>query len=226
MSFADIWARYYVLVGPAGLVLVALGIVAFMLSTKNFIYLWLTGHDFHRAAKKLSANPDNRNGILMSFAKNPIIAVINDLLQTHGRHSDDLKAEVAYLFHRYFSKAQKDIIFIRVIAVISPLLGLLGTLLGLLGVFQALAHTTAMSTSAILAAGIWEAIITTVMGLTLAIPCLVVYYMLSLKLRSFHLVSIEYGYRFLECRPACVSRQFGERRNKSLNPDEDLRALT
>jgi len=225
MSYADIWSRYYALIGPAGLALVALGITAFFLVTKNFLYLWLTGHDFHRAAKKLSANPDHRNGILMSFAKNPIIAVINALIQTHGQHSDDVKAEVAYLFHRHFSKAERDLTFIRVIAVISPLMGLLGTLLGLLGVFQALAQSSTMSTSTILAAGIWEAIITTVMGLTLAIPCLMVYYMLSLKLRSFHLISIEYGYRFLECRPACGGRHFDERKNSSVRPDENLRVM-
>jgi Biopolymer transport proteins len=208
MSLEELWSRYYVLIGPAGLVLILLGITALFLGTKTFLYLWFTGFDFHRAAKGMSPTTDSRDGILMRFAKNPIIAIINDVIHTHGQHSDDLKAEVAYLFHRYFAKAQRDITFIRVIAVISPMLGLLGTLLGLLGVFQALSQTTAVATSTVLAAGIWEAIITTVMGLTLAIPCLIVYYLLSLKLRSFHLVSIEYGYRFLECRQgACTGRQ-------------------
>lgn len=207
MQLLSNWSRLYEMIGPAGLTLLILGMTAFYLAVKNFIYLLLVERAFHRAARELGANPENRSGIMTRYAKNPVVAIVDDVIRTHGQHSDDLKAEVAYLFHRYFSRAQRDITFIRVIAVISPLLGLLGTLLGLLGVFQALSHTTAVSTSTVLAAGIWEAIITTIMGLTLAIPSLIVYYILSLKLRSFHLAAIEYGYRFLECRPQCSALQ-------------------
>lgn len=206
MPLLELWTRLYALIGPAGVTLIALAAAALFLALKNLIFLWLVERDFHKAALAMGSSPESRNGILMRFAKNPIIAIIDGVAKTHGRHSDDLKAEVAYLFHRHFSRAQRDITFIRVIAVISPLLGLLGTLLGLLGVFRALSQATMMSTSTVLAAGIWEAILTTIMGLTLAIPALVVYYILSLKLRSFHLVSIEYGYRFLDERPLCQNR--------------------
>ncbi|UQZ91125.1 MotA/TolQ/ExbB proton channel family protein [Deltaproteobacteria bacterium Smac51] len=217
-------SRLYMMIGPAGVVLIVLAVVAMFLALKNFIFLALVGRDFRQAARSLAATPENRDGILMRFAKNPIIAIIDGVIKTHGRHSDDLKAEVAYLFHRYFARAQRDITFLRVIAVISPLLGLLGTLLGLLGVFQALSHTTAVSTSTVLAAGIWEAIITTIMGLTLAIPTLIAYYILSLKLRSFHLVSIEYGYRFLECRPRpCRDHQSSQAaRSEDMSADKAM----
>ena len=218
------WDHIYKLIGPAGVVLVALAVIAFFMAVKNFIYFWLVGYGFHKAAKGLAKAPENRDGILMRFARNPIIAIIDGVIKTHGQHSDDLKQEVAYLFHRYFSKAQRDLTIIRVIAVIAPLLGLLGTLLGLLGVFQALSQTTAVQTSTVLAAGIWEAIITTIMGLSLAIPALVTYYILSLKLRSFHLVSIEYGYRFLECRTVC-SRLSPSSRAESIGLDENERKV-
>ena len=206
MNMMELWTRLYPMVGPAGVALIVLAVAALFLALKNLVFLWLVGRDFHKAALAMGASPESREGILMRYAKNPVIAIIDGVAKTHGHHSDDLKAEVAYLFHRHFSKAQRDITFIRVIAVIAPMLGLLGTLLGLLGVFQALAQTTAMSTSTVLAAGIWEAILTTIMGLSLAIPALIVYYILSLKLRSFHLVSIEYGYRFLDEKPCGQSR--------------------
>ncbi|MDR1921578.1 MAG: MotA/TolQ/ExbB proton channel family protein [Candidatus Adiutrix sp.] len=206
MQTMELWSRFYALIGPAGLTLVVLAAAALFLAVKNILFLWLVGRDFHRAALALGLTPENRDGLLLRFAGNPIIAIIDGIIRTHGQHSYDLKAEVAYLFHRHFSRAQRDITCLRVIAVVSPLLGLLGTLLGLLGVFQTLAQTTTAAVASILAAGIWEAIITTIMGLTLAIPCLMVYYLLSLKLRSFHLAAIEYGYRFLECRPHCPAK--------------------
>ncbi|MDR1044112.1 MAG: MotA/TolQ/ExbB proton channel family protein [Candidatus Adiutrix sp.] len=208
MANLDDFSRLYSLIGPAGVALIILAVMAFFMAVKNFIFFWLVGRDFHKAAKMLAEAPENRDGLLRRFSKNPLIAIIDGVIKTHGQHSDDLKAEVAYLFHRHFNKSQRDLTIIRVVAVIAPLLGLLGTLLGLLGVFQALSYTSAVSTSTVLAAGIWEAIITTIMGLTLAIPTLITYYVLSLKLRSFHLLSIEYGYRFLECQPKrCAANQ-------------------
>lgn len=203
MIFSQQFDRLYMLVGASGLALIFLAVIALFMAVKSFIYFGLVGHDFHKAAKTLAQSPEKRDSILRHFAKNPIISIIDDVIKTHGQHSNDLKAEVAYLFHRHFSKAQRDLTIIRLIALVSPMLGLLGTLLGLLGVFQALADTAAASTSTVLAAGIWEAVLTTIMGLCLAIPCLISYHILGLRLRSFHLVSIEYGYRFLECQPSC-----------------------
>lgn len=226
MEMTESGLGIYKLIGPAGVALIILAFVAFFLVIKNSIYFWLVGRDFHSAGKALAVTPENRDGILMQFAKNPIISIINDMIKTHGQHSDDLKAEVAYLFHRYFSTSERDLTLVRVIAVIAPLLGLLGTLLGLLGVFQALAHTTASSTSTVLAAGIWEAIITTIMGMALAIPTLIAYYLLSLKMRSFHLVSIEYGYRFLECRPGCSQRQVPLAAEPSTENSGDTRVIS
>ena len=224
MSFLHSLSHCYALVGPAGAALALLAFVALHLAVKNFIFLWLTGRDFHRAAKSIDSSSKNRDNIFKQFSKNPIIAIIDGVIKTHGEHSDDLKAEVAYLFHRNFSKAQRDITFIRVIAVIAPLLGLLGTLLGLLGVFKTLSYTSAVSTSTVLAAGIWEAILTTIMGLTLAIPSLIFYYILSLKLRAFHLVSIEFGYRFLECRPSCKNKTLCQNPKKEESTTEEILA--
>ena len=53
----------------------------------------------------------------------------------------------------------------------------------------------------ILASGIWSALITTIMGLTVAIPTLMAYYYLMLKFRGFHIEAVEHSYRAIEvCR--------------------------
>lgn len=57
------------------------------------------------------------------------------------------------------------------IARIAPLLGLLGTVLGMVGAFETIGQTTS-STGSALAVNISEALVTTMLGLVLAIPCL------------------------------------------------------
>lgn len=59
---------------------------------------------------------------------------------------------------------------LEVIATIAPLLGLLGTVLGMIAAFQALQTAGAQADPATLAGGIWEALLTTAAGMSVAIP--------------------------------------------------------
>ena len=85
----------------------------------------------------------------------------------------------------------------------------------MVAVFQSLAQTEVPS-SEVLAAGIWQALITTVMGLCIAIPTLMVYYALMLKFRGFHIEAVEHSYRALE---VCQHIKKGDR--KSLIEEEE-----
>ncbi|MDW3224264.1 MAG: MotA/TolQ/ExbB proton channel family protein [Paracoccaceae bacterium] len=58
------------------------------------------------------------------------------------------------------------------IAVVSPLLGLLGTVLGMIEAFRALELAGGGANAAVLAGGIWQALLTTAAGLGVAIPAL------------------------------------------------------
>ncbi|MCK0513349.1 MotA/TolQ/ExbB proton channel family protein [Anaerobiospirillum sp. NML120448] len=73
--------------------------------------------------------------------------------------------------------------FLKLCAAVGPLLGLLGTVLGMVDVFSTLSERS-MPDPSMLAGGIWEALLTTVMGLTLAIPALIVHYYLLMSLRG------------------------------------------
>ncbi len=59
---------------------------------------------------------------------------------------------------------------LELIAMISPLLGLLGTVLGMIQSFQELALAEGAANASLLAAGIWQALLTTAAGLLVAIP--------------------------------------------------------
>ena len=115
-------------------------------------------------------------------------------------HSDDIRAEVSYLFYRNFKRVSNGLCWLKLIAVVAPLMGLLGTVWGMVWVFQAMADVT-HANAGVLASGIWSALITTIMGLCVAIPTLMAYYYLMLKFRGFHIEAVEHSYRALEvCR--------------------------
>ena len=59
---------------------------------------------------------------------------------------------------------------LELIATVAPLLGLLGTVLGMIAAFRALEASGASADPAVLAGGIWEALLTTAAGMTVAIP--------------------------------------------------------
>lgn len=77
-------------------------------------------------------------------------------------------------------KMKRSLRPLSAIATIAPLLGLLGTVYGLIRAFQS-AWKMGMGRGETLARGIYEALVTTATGLTLAIPVLIIYQILSSK---------------------------------------------
>jgi biopolymer transport protein ExbB len=65
--------------------------------------------------------------------------------------------------------------FLLDVATIAPLLGLLGTVLGMLTAFGSVASDIASAKPVVLAAGVSQAIVTTIFGLVVAIPCMAFY---------------------------------------------------
>lgn len=71
---------------------------------------------------------------------------------------------------RALAETRQGLRALELIAAIAPLLGLLGTVLGMIGAFQALQATGNRADPAVLAGGIWEALLTTAAGMAVAIP--------------------------------------------------------
>ena len=73
---------------------------------------------------------------------------------------------------------------IEQVAYLAPLLGLLGTVLGIIEVFQGLA-AHADASAGTLAGGIWEALLTTAVGLCVAVPFAIVHAALENRIERF-----------------------------------------
>ena len=78
---------------------------------------------------------------------------------------------------------QRGILFIKVISVVAPLMGLLGTVTGMINTFQAI---TLFGTGdpRTMAGGISQALVTTVLGLVVAIPTVLLHTIVSGRSKS------------------------------------------
>jgi len=104
------------------------------------------------------------------------------------------------LSHAYFkgvwSELERNLEFLNIVATTSPLLGLLGTVLGMVRIFQAISQS-GMGNQAVLSGGIAEALITTITGLTIAVPALIFYTYFSKKVENYLLILEECGKLYL-----------------------------
>jgi len=69
-------------------------------------------------------------------------------------------------------KLTRGVQLLRLIAVLSPMLGLLGTVLGMIKAFKKIAANTGPVLPSTIADGLWNAMLTTAYGLIIALPCL------------------------------------------------------
>jgi len=81
--------------------------------------------------------------------------------------------EVSRLAARELGALRTGLRPLELIVTIAPLIGLLGTVLGMIEAFQALETSGGQADPAVLAGGIWEALLTTAAGMAVAIPAAV-----------------------------------------------------
>lgn len=99
---------------------------------------------------------------------------------TEKRDSEDkIREELTRQGQQIVTQVNSFNSFIEFIAYVAPMLGLLGTVLGMIDVFSGLANEGGGSDTGMLAGGIWEALLTTAVGLTVAIPFAMVHAMLE-----------------------------------------------
>lgn len=114
----------------------------------------------------------------------PIAAVLAHGVRKWGKPSVEVEQAIIDGGERQVSQLRSYLRVLNGSATVGPLLGLLGTVWGMVESFNTIAQTAAMGKSGELAAGIGLALLTTVVGLLIAIPSLVMYMYLSGRVDS------------------------------------------
>ena len=115
---------------------------------------------------------------ILKDVKNPIARVMECTINCCHKNclkEDCLKSEIHRVGSREIRELESGLKLLSSIAHLSPLLGLLGTVLGMITAFMTLEGATTQISPALLAGGIWEALLTTAFGLAIAIPAMGIY---------------------------------------------------
>jgi biopolymer transport protein ExbB len=128
--------------------------------------------------------PFDRGKALALLEEHPssLAVVLRVALNHLNKGRDEIERSVNSTAQREIYLLRKNIRVFAVIASVAPLMGLLGTVLGLVQAFREVAISGLGSSGAALAPGIYQALITTVAGLVVAIPCLLTYYWLVARI--------------------------------------------
>jgi len=98
---------------------------------------------------------------------------------------EDVQRRFAEVHTAEIPRLNQNITMLTIFVNTAPLMGLLGTVLGMLTTFYGISLGGAEKTTSIVASGIHEALVTTQMGLCLAIPGYFVVYFLKQKVIDF-----------------------------------------
>ena len=163
--------------GVVGYIILALGGLGLLFALYKMIVLNIASIKIKSQIKNLDKPKDNNSlgKIADIFYKN-----LNDSI-------NDLEIKIGEAILKETNKIKKGQSFVKLLAAVTPLLGLLGTVTGMIATFQAI---TLFGTGdpKLMAGGISTALITTVLGLITAIPLLFAYTYISSKAEE--LVSI------------------------------------
>ncbi len=152
-------------------------ILIMKLRIKNSLYSEMLNfaekRDF-RSLEKLAVGEGGKN-------PPPVIHFVSDIINGKTASSDEYRMKIGVIIIRYSEKIH----YLDLIARISPMIGLTGTVTGLARTFQAVSSSGVTADPVILAGGIWEAMITTITGLLIAIPALAASHILKNLINSY-----------------------------------------
>ena len=110
----------------------------------------------------------------------PLLTKMEETLQNNSQKPKMLRDELAgFLLMQAKKSFESGIRILRVISVTSPMLGLLGTVIGIIASFKTIAAHEGPVYPALIADGLWTAMLTTAVGLIIALPCLLAAFFFS-----------------------------------------------
>ena len=144
--------------GYVGYAITAVGAFAFLLAIYRLVVLTAVGGKVSSQLKSSSARDDNPLGrVLKVHDENP------------NMDPETLELKMAEAVLSETPKLEQGLTLLKIIAAVAPLMGLLGTVTGMIITFQAITIFGAGDPKA-MAGGISSALVTTVLGLLVAIP--------------------------------------------------------
>ena len=171
----DAGGAIIVILTGLAVIALAIGIVKFI----QFLFLGVGRNGFvHRTVSLLRDGKDNEADDHLEKRRNPVARTMVAALRgrRNPKMNDELvREETTRVAQGQLDGLERGLSLLSLIATIAPLLGLLGTVLGMIEAFQQMETVGDRIEPAVLAGGIWEALLTTAAGLSVAIPAAVMF---------------------------------------------------
>ncbi len=171
--------------GPVMLILLGLSIISLTIIIIKIFQFYKSdiynGNKILPVYKLLEDNKISQSKELLNSIIHPSSNIITSILDNKNLSNEDRENEVSIIGEKQLRNLEFLLKPLEVISNVAPLLGLLGTVIGMITAFSKLENAGSKVDPAILAGGIWEALLTTAFGLIVAIPALAAFYWLDGK---------------------------------------------
>ena len=153
--------------GIVGYCIMGLGVIGLLIALWRAVGLSTAGRKVSAQLKRDSASTDNPLGrVLAAYESN------------RGADTETIELKLSEAALKEMPDLTKGLLFIKVISVVAPLMGLLGTVTGMIKTFQVITLFGAGDPK-MMAGGISQALMTTVLGLVVAIPMVLIHTLVS-----------------------------------------------
>ncbi|MBU2677404.1 MAG: MotA/TolQ/ExbB proton channel family protein [Gammaproteobacteria bacterium] len=153
--------------GIVGYCIIALGIIGLIIAVLRWIALSGASRKVSAQLKRDTASADNPLGrVLAAYESNT------------GADTETMELKLSEAALKEMPALTKGLLFIKVVAAVAPLMGLLGTVTGMIKTFQVITLYGAGDPK-MMAGGISQALMTTVLGLCVAIPMVLLHTVVS-----------------------------------------------
>lgn len=145
--------------GLVGYIILGVGALAGLIAFFKIITLFAVSASVNKQAK----NPGSPS------AKNPLGRVLKAVKDNPSSDTEAMELRLSEAIMKETPKLTSWLMFLKIVSVVAPLAGLLGTVLGMIETFQSITLFGAGDPK-LMAGGISQALVTTVCGLVVAIP--------------------------------------------------------
>lgn len=178
MNFSQFWG-FISLGGPMSIPLLIASVFSFAVILEKLIFFARYHDNSFRLIKKIELLVE-RNDILTALnelkgEKGPNAKLLATALAHHSEDPARIREVLQAVGEDEIKKMEKHLPILDVVSMISPLLGLLGTVLGIISSFNILGAAAGAANPNQISAGIAAALISTALGLIIAIPSAIFY---------------------------------------------------
>ena len=153
--------------GIVGYCIIALGIIGLLIAVWRWFGLSADSRKVAAQLKRETASTDNPLGrVLAAYESN------------RGADTETIELKLSEAALKEMPGLTKGLLFIKVVSAVAPLMGLLGTVTGMIKTFQVITLYGAGDPK-MMAGGISQALMTTVLGLVVAIPMVLLHTVVS-----------------------------------------------